>query len=234
MGDSVRDMAKKIQEEMGDDYRENPLETYQQYHQRRLLQISAQINEIGNDFAEGLIALYSRLPEIRQVDGKDKLPEMPPLTQVSEAMLNVAESDKQLQEIAGLSDEAMAMLFESARLFLQEENYREAQRAFECLTLLNSRVGLFWIGYGEALENGGKLRDAQDAFTMATVVEPLNAAGYVRAAKVAKERKLDDEVEQLLNQARELIIKSGNDEKALELESELKNLELFLQSNEKS
>lgn len=151
MVDVNKELAQAILKELPDDYVENPLETYQQYHQRQLFKLTDSLNQIEDDFVAGLELIYEKLESVDL--GDEEKPQLPILEEIGlmfEAKSHQVEEKGEnlsirLQDYAEISSKGMANLFMAATPLLDEKDQERAPKAFHALTMLNPAVAIFWL-----------------------------------------------------------------------------------------
>lgn len=93
------------------------------------------------------------------------------------------EQGRRPQEIAGYSEETMALLYKRARSLFEAERYEDGVDAFLFLATLNSAVGEYWLGLGMSLQMCGEEERAIDAYELAAACNLESPVPYFYLAK---------------------------------------------------
>jgi tetratricopeptide (TPR) repeat protein len=80
--------------------------------------------------------------------------------------------DTPLQQICGLSDETLQLLYRAAKYIYDGAHYKEAAEAFAFLTLLNPNFPIFWYALGESEYRLHKYESALYALAFAAQNDP--------------------------------------------------------------
>lgn len=90
---------------------------------------------------------------------------------------------KSLNEVLGLSPQATALLYQSARDLFTEHAYAEAAKSFLFLTTIDPGNFDYWIGLGMATQMCGDYEGGIDAYEMAAFLNVENPISYFYLSK---------------------------------------------------
>lgn len=93
-----------------------------------------------------------------------------------EMLIEALSSGRTIQEIAGISDDGLEMLYQTAKKLYEAKDFQQARDAFSFLCMLNSQKFAFWLGLGNS-EFGLQNYDAA-LFAYAFVAE-VNPEDYL-------------------------------------------------------
>ena len=99
-----------------------------------------------------------------------------------EKLLDFLQQGGTVQELYGMEDSDVDVMFVSASRYLQQEQFEEAADAFLFLTLLNPYQGKFWMGLGESHRLQKEFDLALQNYKMAAVYDSKNPKPYFHQA----------------------------------------------------
>ncbi len=225
---TMHELAKEFAQELGEEYKENALVSYEQYEAQVINRYESGLKTLLEDFTEGLQAIYDCLEEAK-VSAHAENVVLPSLEELKNRLSNLSNKpidneEAVLQELLEISDEALSVMFVAAHLLKSKGASNLAVKAFQALTLLLPQIGDFWIGLGASLEMQGSKEDALDAYRAATILEPSNPVGYQQAALMAYELNQKDVAREIIQTAKAFALKSRN----AVFEREISNVEEIL------
>ena len=94
------------------------------------------------------------------------------------------ESGKSAQNILGVSDKDMLLLYQAARALLDGGKIDADANAFLFLATLNPKEGDYWLGLGSALVQAGDVEGARDALELSTFCGGEDPLPYFHLAKL--------------------------------------------------
>jgi len=93
-----------------------------------------------------------------------------------EQMVNEFVGGKTLHKIAGLPEEGLAKLYETAYYYFQNRRYSESAQAFWVLCQLNSDSGSYLFGLAASLQMLRQYRGALEIYGLALIKDPQSSA----------------------------------------------------------
>lgn len=129
---------------------------------------------------EQLDAFRNNLSEIKEDKFKNPSPEV--LSKMNDASSNLS-----YQEIFGISDESLKMIYNIGYLFFQDNEINEAIDIFTFLLILNPSIADFSYSLGLCYQQQGKWIDALSLSLLATHLNANHIAAHISAAECAKQ-----------------------------------------------
>ena len=109
-----------------------------------------------------------------------------------ETMAHLLEEDHLLQEIVGLSDEKMLLIYDYASELYEDKKYQDASDILYLLIILNPINFYFWQAFGIASLKIDDLPAASAAFETAIALDPSQPDPYLYLQEVLiKQREMD-------------------------------------------
>lgn len=143
------------------------------------------LEQICENFAEGVTAIYARIPQVKLEDQETR-PELPSLDSLA-YRLSHAGPGQGPDQACGLNAEQLALMFMAAADLLTSGQTELAEKAFHALTCFCPDAGLFWRGLGECQQERGDLVSALEAYRAASLLQSDDVASYVQCALLAAE-----------------------------------------------
>lgn len=87
-----------------------------------------------------------------------------------EKMVDYLQQGGTIQDIYGISDKDMEVMFFSATRYLQRHEFKEAADSFLFLTFLNPYISQYWMGLGEGLRQLKDYEKAIEAYLLSSMM----------------------------------------------------------------
>jgi type III secretion system low calcium response chaperone LcrH/SycD len=111
------------------------------------------------------------------------------------------EQGETLQEVLHFSDKELQNIYAEGWELQKHLRHEDASNIFLLLTLLNPKVGIFWLTLGIAEEMRGELQEALSAYLLAAELEFHTLDPYIHAARCLLILKRKDEAKKVLHDA---------------------------------
>ena len=132
---------------------------------------------------------------------------------------NWIEEGKPLYEVFGLTNQAMATLYEAACYLLKQDRDEEAKSGFRLLLALAPHIADFWVGYGISLIRLKESKEAVDALERALSLDPSSTEALLLLCRALVEDNRRGEAEARLNEKIDIAAREANKEQYEVLES---------------
>jgi tetratricopeptide (TPR) repeat protein len=132
---------------------------------------------------------------------------------------NWIEQGKPLYEVFGLTNQAMATLYEAACYLLKQDRDDEARTGFRLLLALAPHIADFWVGYGVCLIRLKESHGAVDALERALSLDPGSTEALLLLCRALVEANRRSEAEARLNERIDIAAREANKERYELLES---------------
>lgn len=98
-----------------------------------------------------------------------------------ERMVDYLQQGGTIQDLYGISDQDMEVMFFAASRFLQRQSYKEASDSFLFLTFLNPYISKYWMGLGEGLRLFRDYEKAIEAYLLASIMDYEDPRPYFQS-----------------------------------------------------
>lgn len=228
-GARLRSLAAEMLGPEADDYIPNPLLSPEANRNRKVLELTKELSSFIDGILTGLNLIYSRLPDVALNDAQEP-PQVPTLQEVMQALSDSAQDSTaidrpvRLRELAGITPEALTVLYEAAVLVIHEGSSEEGVSATSTLVALDPFVNPFWLVHARCLARLGNIDEALSAYQIAISLEPLDPTGYIEGAQLAAEFKQEALLTEILQSGQEVVLAHPEQQQAIDLGRELNAL----------
>ncbi len=136
-----------------------------------------------------------------------------------------------LQEIYGISDESMTLIYSLAYGYLEKREFKNADSLLYFLTLLNPTVRSFWIALGISLQNQGKYEESKIMFETAQTLDSDNPEAFILGAQVDLQLNNSEMAQEQLKIAEKIINHSNHLDNKQDLINQINNLIMQINLN---
>lgn len=168
-------LTKRFQKELQEEFT-----CYRKQQAAGVLALVGALNELATEmpdmFTEETVAGLHRIAGLSEQISKDRKKFNEQLTQ-----------GLTLQEIANVNDAVMDKLYQGAKRLYEHELFTEAVCAFQFLTSLNPKKYVFWQGLAHAEFHLKHYKDAIDAYSLLTAVNPHDPISHVAISRCYEE-----------------------------------------------
>lgn len=165
-------------------------------------QLTKEFSKLMNDGLEGYASLIHEGIMLLQIEGK--LPASF-LDGRSHALIKNAHNvtGQVPQEILGITDDELVVIYSLAREYYQRTAYHEAQALFLLMLEINPTVALSWQGLGMCLEQEAKYKEAAALYIMAAELDEDDFNPYIWASDCLSKAGQEEERKHILEHALE-------------------------------
>ena len=197
-----------------------PLKTVDQVKAEHKHQIdkALRFKDFEQRMNEGVDTLIHRLPKIVSKEAWEQLIEE--FANADEHMINAAqyidvEEDESvvLQELMGISNGNMGIIYALGRQLLEEKDYPQAVAIFSLLNYLNPLVPEYALGSGLSLFLAGKYDEALKTLHFAEILQPDKAAPLIYSCLCHLNLNHLDELKEELSHVEEVFHHSHEEQK---------------------
>lgn len=133
----------------------------------------------------------------------------------SSDITHILNHNKLFQELLGITQEKLGMLFEEAVHLLQQGRFDEAKKGLEVLVKMNPYVPDFWIALGMCDQKFGKFEEALQSFLVAQTLDVERTETYLEAIDCCVELNRKTMAVKILNDAKKMMKTLPQEEKII-------------------
>ncbi len=208
--DNLASLASSLVEDMT--YRENPLETSQQFRARQSAVVKEKLEKMIGAMTEGYGLLLDQINVKREAG--EEVCDANVFVIEPDSLDKVKDDDSVLQKQLGLSDKALLDLYAAANELFEGGNYEEAAKGYLVIIMLNPKVSTFWASYATALMRLNNSHKAQEAYLAAIAAAPENIDHYLSFVNCCLKNDRRNDAQDLISAALDYCkeLEDGNQE----------------------